>query len=173
MTPRLWLYVGGAAIVAAIIGAQSFRVASLKTDLAEEKLASAKQREAAVSAAVDFMRQQLETSNRRALETQGILNDEFTKRTRIEADLLSARAAGSSLRDAARSAASRCSAVASPANASSSPPAGNTGMVLADVLERLEARAINLAELADRRGLAGTTCERERDALTTPPAIHP
>ena len=164
---KLWVYGGVTVVVAAAFGYQALRINSLKTTIAEERLAASKQREAAVNAAIGYMRNELERANRLAIETQGILRDEVTKRLELEGDVAAATAVGNSLRDAARSAARRCSAPPSPANAASSPATADTGMVLANVLERLESRTRDLAGLADRRGLAGETCERERDALTT------
>lgn len=167
MTPRLWLYVGTAGIVAGAFVVQGVRISSLKRQLAESELSASQQREAAVSAAVEYMRQQLEAANRLAQVRQGILNDELTKRQALEADVASARAAGASLRDAAKSAARRCQASSRPADAASGTPTTDTGMVFADVLGRLEARVVDLAELADRRGLAGSVCELERDSLSS------
>jgi hypothetical protein len=164
---RLWAYGSVAAVVAAALGYQALRINSLKTTIAEERLAASKQREAAVNAAIGYMRNELERANRLAIETQGILRDEVTKRLELEGDVAAATAVGNSLRDAARSAARRCSAPPSPANAASSPATKDPGLVLADVLAEVESLGRAMAEEADRRGIAGSTCERERDALTT------
>lgn len=53
-----------------------------------------------------------------------------------------------------------------PAAAQGSPPARDAVLVLAQLLKRMDARASDLAELADRRGTAGATCERAYNALT-------
>ncbi|VWC27090.1 gp23 [Burkholderia lata] len=47
-----------------------------------------------------------------------------------------------------------------------SPAAGDTLDLLADVLGRADQRAGDLAEYADRAGMAGQQCERDYDALT-------
>jgi len=167
VTPKLWLYAGGVALVGGVIIAQQLRISALKLTVAQQETQAAEIQAAAESAARAAYQGQVIEATRRAEATQGILNAELTKRQALEADLSSARAAGVSLRNAARTAARRCAATASAADAAGSAPTGDPGVVFADVLGGLEARATALAELADRRGLAGATCEAERDALTT------
>ena len=53
----------------------------------------------------------------------------------------------------------------SPAAAAGGPPASDAALVLARLLERADARASDLARLADQRGAAGTACEREYDSI--------
>lgn len=68
------------------------------------------------------------------------------------------------MRDAINAAAQRARAgCAAPAAAILRPPAGDAIGVLADVLGRADARASILADLADRRGIAGRACERAYD----------
>jgi hypothetical protein len=68
------------------------------------------------------------------------------------------------LRDAANAAAQRARAgCAAPATADLRQAAGDPIGVLADVLGRADERASILAELADRRGIAGQACERLYD----------
>jgi hypothetical protein len=53
-----------------------------------------------------------------------------------------------------------------PAVAGGGPPAADTALVLARLLERADGRASDLAQLADQRGAAGRACEQSYDALT-------
>ena len=99
-------------------------------------------------------------------------------RARRDADL--ARAAGNSLRARADRYASLCAApgpqpgpAGSAPAAPAGPPAAHPGLVLADVLGRLEDAGRPLAALADARGAAGTACERAHDALRAPPQARP
>ncbi len=99
-------------------------------------------------------------------------------RARRDADL--ARAAGNSLRARADHYANLCAApgpqpgpAASAPAAPAGPPAASPGVVLADVLGRLDAAGRQLADLADARGAAGTACERAHDALRAPPPARP
>jgi len=73
------------------------------------------------------------------------------------------------LQGAEKSASQAAAAWKHPADAASGPPAGDAGVVFADVLARLERRGGELARLAGERGAAGSFCERERDSLTTMP----
>lgn len=57
-------------------------------------------------------------------------------------------------------------AAARAASAAGSPPAGDPIGVLADVLDRADARAGVLAEYADRARVAGNACVRAYDSLT-------
>lgn len=99
-------------------------------------------------------------------------------RARRDADL--ARAAGNSLRARADHYASLCAApgpqpgpAGSAPAAPAGPPAAHPGLVLADVLGRLDEAGRQLAALADARGTAGTACERAHDALRAPPPARP
>lgn len=168
-SPRLILWGAAAAIVGAVIVAQGVRVSVLKGELADARTLAAQQREAAVVAAIDVMKAQLLERDRRDRLTQEALNDERAKNLALSADRAAAIGAGQQLRAAANRAAGRCAGAAGPTHAGSGPAASDTGLVLADVLGRMESRGRELAELAGLRGLAGETCERERDALTTFP----
>lgn len=86
---------------------------------------------------------------------------------RVDLDRARDRAAVESgrVRDAAASAAARARAqCADPTAADLGTPAGDPIGVLADVLGRADERAGILADLADRRYIAGRACEREYDA---------
>lgn len=60
-------------------------------------------------------------------------------------------------------------AAGDPAATAGGAPADDPIGVLADVLQRADARAGLLAELADQRGIAGALCERDYDALAVTP----
>ncbi|KQV85419.1 DUF2514 family protein [Rhizobacter sp. Root1221] len=168
ISPRLMLAGAIAAIVVATVTAQEVRIGNLKTELSELRSTTARQREAAVTAAISVLKARLLEGERRARLTQEALDDERTKRENLAADHAAAVGAGEQLRAAATRAARRCAGAADSTDAGGGAPTFDTGMVLADVLSRMEARGADLADLAGRRGLAGETCERERDALTTP-----
>jgi hypothetical protein len=85
----------------------------------------------------------------------------------LDLDRARDRAAAVGVRDATASAAQRARAQcpgAAPSNVGT--PAGDPIGVLADVLGRADARAGVLADLADRRYVAGRACEREYDKLS-------
>ena len=157
--------------------------AELRTTLATERAARATER-------ADLTAQALAASEReRAIEHRWsnlygqAAADAAAQidRARRDADL--ARTAGLSLRARADHYASLCApartqpdtgpgAAAAPAG----PPTAHPGLVLADVLGRLDEAGRQLAALADARGAAGTACERAHDALSRPataPARQP
>jgi vacuolar-type H+-ATPase subunit I/STV1 len=75
------------------------------------------------------------------------------------------RVADQRMRDATAAAAARARAQCAAATAADlREAAGDPIGVLADVLGRADERASLLADLADRRGVAGRACEREYDA---------
>ena len=90
------------------------------------------------------------------------------------ADGARARDAADGLRQRADALAARC-AGPSPANAAIGAEPANRGetasgsaAVLADVLREVAHMAVELAAVADARGVAGAACERAYDALTPP-----
>jgi len=141
--------------------------------LQAERLAYAttKAQHAELLAAAEQLRAQTETARRKA--EQELTNAQQAHAQEVAAlhlDLDRARAAGrvasQQLRDAAAAAAQRARAqCAGPAAADLGTPAGDPIGVLADVLGRADARAGELADIADRRYIAGRACEREYDAL--------
>lgn len=171
ISPRL--IVGGVVVLAVVgaIGTLWVQKSGLQRELAAERQGRAEAVAQAASAAAGELTRQLEEQRRRDDATRKALDDERLKNAALAADAASAADAVGRLRNAAARAAARsCPAAAHSPDASGSTPAADAGVVLADVLGRLAARGAELADLAGRRGLAGETCERERDALTTPPA---
>jgi hypothetical protein len=120
--------------------------------------------EAAASAAAAYRA----TEEQRADALRKELDDAHTRTATAVADAGRAAAAAASLRDAARAAAARCGRPAiHPAAAASSAPVADPGLVLADVLGRMDEAGRAMAAEADRRGIAGAACERIYDSLTT------
>lgn len=77
--------------------------------------------------------------------------------------------AGAGLRVRAAAEAARCAQAADdPGAPAGSASAASPGLLLADVLGRLEQAGRLLAEEATLRRIKGLTCERDYDALTTP-----
>lgn len=103
---------------------------------------------------------------------QAAIEDAYAKELqRLRADAAIADAAAGRLRQRVLdliAAARRDSAGADPAPGPGGAAAADSGLVLADVLARCVARARQLAELADERGAAGVSCERQYDSLTAP-----
>lgn len=83
------------------------------------------------------------------------------------ADAAAADAAAAGLREQAKRLAARArTACSHPGTTAGSPPATGPADVLADVLSRADARAGELAAVADRARVAGLACERAYDALS-------
>jgi hypothetical protein len=159
-----WVYAIALALVVAALGGERWlhnrtRAAHLQ-DRAEFATLRAQAEAAAAAQSEKF----------RAIE-QELRNAQDTHGKEIEAvlvDLDRARAAGGvasgRLRDAAQAAAARARAACADSTASAvRETAGDAIGVLADVLGRADERAGILADLADRRGIAGRACERAYD----------
>jgi hypothetical protein len=104
----------------------------------------------------------VETSRRLGAQEK-VTRDAQAHARRASADRAAADAVAGQLQQYADSLASACAAdpaAAGPGSAASAP-----GLVLADMQRRLEAAGRELAAEADRRGAAGSTCERSYDAL--------
>jgi hypothetical protein len=85
-----------------------------------------------------------------------------------------AAAAAGGLRERAAAVAARCDrAPSDTAAASPGPAASDPGVLLADVLGRLEESGRRLAQIADERGAAGAACEASYDALKPPAGAQP
>lgn len=156
----IWTHVG-AAVVALGVGfgagwqTQGWRQARAAAELQAH---TATLREEAMHGAL------IETT-RRLTAQQEVANAAEIKARRARGDAAAAGAAADSLREyAARLAADAdsCHPAASAIGAS----AAGSGSVLSDMQRRLEAHGRELAAEADRRGIAGSECERRYDALT-------
>jgi len=146
--------------------------------LADERAARATEREQLTAAAL--------AATERARQTEAHWRDQHAttaaaaqaqlERARRDAD--TARAAGDSLRARAAHYASLCNPAPAdpgaatadhPTPAANSSPTRHAGLVLADVLGRMDAAGRLVAQIADARGAAGTACQQAYDALTAAP----
>lgn len=148
------------AIVAALAwgGWQRHQALDAAAELATLQRQTAELREQAMHGAL------VETTRRLSAQQEAADAAEILAR-RARADADAAGAAGQRLRaHAAQLAAS--AAACDPAAAAVGPAASAPGVVLADMLGRLEARGREHAAEADRRGIAGGECAARYDALT-------
>ena len=171
--PKVALIGAAVAILATTYGTQAWRITLLKRDnqLLEAAEQSASQAAGAWTRTTDAERTERQKEQRAALAREEANDAHRTQLALEAAGALAAAGAADRLRLAAQRAAAACRGPvpAHPADAASGPPAGDAGVVFADVLARLERRGGELARLAGERGAAGSFCERERDSLTTMP----
>lgn len=145
----------------AAAGVQTWRLLHLQAAVATERQHIATAREQAMHAAL------IETTRRLAAH-QEAADAAQTRARRARADAASAGAAADRLRQhVATLAAGACAS--DPAAAAVGAAASAPGLVLADLLGRLEARGRDLAAEADRRGIAGDECAGRYDALNAGP----
>lgn len=172
------------------------QAAQLRTDIATATADHANQRAAWAAERQALADAALQASERaRAIETDWrsrhdqIQTDATAQLAAARRDAAAARSTGDRLRDHIRALAQQCSApgpataardpaaptaAANPAAARPGPPTPNPGLVLADMLSRMDAAGRELAAIADARGTAGQACERAYSALSTaPPAPKP
>jgi hypothetical protein len=164
----LLTYLLGAALVGSILS-------SCNTDrkLQAERLAhqTTKAQHAELVAAAEQLRAQTETARRKAEQELRHAQEAHAQEVatlHLDLDRARARAAVESgrLRDAAATAVERARAqCADSTSAAVRETASDAIGVLADVLGRADERAGLLADLADRRYLAGRACEREYETL--------
>lgn len=105
--------------------------------------------------------------NRRIHILQEALDAEHISRLALEDDVRRADTAAVGLRERARQLAAAARCAPSRAEAAAGGPAAEApGDLLADMLDRLDERAGELARYADQARIAGSLCERAYDALT-------
>ena len=119
----------------------------------------------------DAERAYTELARAEELRRQAAINEVTTNAQteidRARADAAAAHAAADSLRDQAkRLAAAAGKTCSNPSHATAGKAAGSAGLVLADVLGRVEEAGRSMAEAADRSRIAGAACEAAYDALT-------
>lgn len=172
LIPTAWLWpvagVVGLAMAGAI-GVQTLRLNSVRDELKEvmrvwnaEHLANT--RSALIATAANRAEERRRTAAQQEVNSEA---ERLSIRSRDAA--VRAAAAGAGLRQRAAPFAAACDRAAgdSPSPSERAPAAG-PGAVLADVLGRLEAAGRELAAEADRRGIAGSACQRSYEALTAP-----
>jgi hypothetical protein len=169
--PWLWL-LGGAAIV---VGAYAWHASAVDDKrikdeavgearvLARWKAADAKAEKVAAQATSDNLIEE----RRRQAALQKEIDHATTALDAARRDADAAGRAAAGLRAAARAAAAGCRAAApNPHAAASGPSATGPGDLLADVLGLVEQAGRDMAAESDRRGIAGSACERAYDSLT-------
>ncbi|KWN77226.1 DUF2514 family protein [Burkholderia stagnalis] len=149
--PRFWLavvaagFIGGAAgyfkghvdgVLATTVDAQKDQIEAVEIARAEEK--------------------------RRTAAQQEIAEDAAKKRDQARADAAAAASAADGLR---KQVAVLVAGARHPAAAAGSPATGDALDLLADMFGRADARAGELAAIADERGIAGQQCQADYDAL--------
>lgn len=164
---RLYFYGAAAALVLGAIGTQTWRLHTAQAELATERAARATEK-AAASESARHTEAAYRAEERRVAIAHKEVEIESAKRTLAALDdaVSSADARDRLLRRLDATVAAARQAAGDPQAVAGRTPAGDPIRVLADVLGRADARAGLLARLADTRGLAGSLCEREYDALT-------
>lgn len=142
----------------AALGVQTLRLSAAHQQLASQDLQ-------AVEARADALHTGVIELNRRLAAQQEAANAAQSKARRAAADAAAANAAAGGLRAYAADLAASAAACHS-APAAVSPAASAPGLVLAELLGRVESRGRELAAEADRRGIAGSECEQRYEALT-------
>jgi hypothetical protein len=137
----------GSARVTALWDAERHRARALAEQATADNLMEERRRQAAMQKEIDHATTALDAARR-------------------DADAAGRAAVG--LRAAARAAAAGCRAAApNPHAAASGPAATGPGDLLADVLGLVEQAGRDMAAESDRRGIAGSACERAYQSLTT------
>ncbi|SMG00320.1 DUF2514 family protein [Burkholderia singularis] len=150
--PRIWL----AVIVAAAMGSATGYFKG-HTDGARVTAAAAQKSQ------LDAVTAARAEEQRRTAAQQEIAEDAAKQRDQARADAVAAASAADSLR---KQVAVLVASTRHSASAAGSAPTDDALDLLADVLGRADARAGDLAKIADERGIAGRQCERDYDALT-------
>lgn len=171
----LLTYLLGAALVGSVL-----TNCATHNRLQAERLAhqTTQAQHAQLVAEAEQLRAQTEANRRKAEQELRHAQDTHAQEVAaLQHDRDRARAAGrvasERLRDAATAAAARARAQCAAATTADLRAAtGDPIGVLADVLGRADARAGELADLADRRYIAGRACEREYDRAREKLSLH-
>jgi hypothetical protein len=165
--PVLYGLVAALLGMSALAGVQTLRLASAKATAAELREVLLQERAAAATEALAESEKNRIEERRRSIVAQEKDRDAKQKLDSLRAAAYRADAAAVELHRAAAAAAARCGTWPDdPIAPVDREAATRAGMVLADVLGRMEARGRQLALLADERGNAGATCEQLTDAMT-------
>ncbi|WP_082711973.1 DUF2514 family protein [Burkholderia singularis] len=150
--PRIWFAVIAAAVSGSAAGYFKGHADGVRTTAA---VAQKAQLDAVAAARTE--------EQRRAAAQQEIAEDAAKQRDRARADAAAAASAADGLRKQVAVLVERARHSAVTAG---SAPTGDALDLLADMLGRADARAGELARIADERGVAGRQCEADYDALT-------
>lgn len=180
MTPSSYAkaapYVAGGLVVAILLGSglalyqyrysEGYRVGE-QTERLEWQAKWSRQAAELADAKAKNLELVREEEQRRQDEIEKVRRDAEQDIARAEADAAAANTVAGSLREQARRLASRASQCAgNPGTAQGGQAAGQSALVLADLLSRADARAGELAAAYDRARAAGLACERAYDALS-------
>jgi hypothetical protein len=160
-TPLLWALGLGLVTALATAGIERTRAAGARADAASARKDLAEYRAAAAESGRLAERAARNTEQTWRTRVDGVIQD-GQQQIAVARDAAATAAAGQRrLRDqlAAYRAAVRA-ATAVPAAAAGGAPAADPLDLLADLFGRADARAGELARIADERGAAGATCER-------------
>ncbi|MFV0677885.1 DUF2514 family protein [Variovorax sp. tm] len=165
-TPLLWALGLGLVAALATAGIERTRAAGARADAATARKDLADLRATAAESGRLAERAARNTEQTWRSRVNGVIQDGQKQLTAARADAATAVAAARQLRDdlAAYRTAVRA-ATAAPAAAAGGSPATDPLDLFADLFGRADARAGELARIADERGSAGTTCQRYADAV--------
>ena len=164
----LWPVVGAAFVALTLaVGVQTKRVTWAKAETQQVKNAWTLAQADATAAAL-AQTAQFRATEQAWQDKQKEINDDAEKRlaqVRADATLADASAGRLSVRVTALVAQARTAAANPPAVGASAPASDPIGM-LAELQRRADEAAGIYARIADERGAAGSTCEREYDAVS-------
>ncbi|KWD16430.1 hypothetical protein WM34_07750 [Burkholderia ubonensis] len=151
--PRIWLVVI-AGVVAGSAGGyfKGYRDADQSATVAEQVQQ------------IDDLKAERDEFRRQSAAQQEIATHAAQERDQARVDAAAAASAADGLR---RQVAALVAGIRRSATSAGGSSAGDALDLLADVLGRADARAGELATIADERGIAGQQCERSYDALTS------
>ena len=159
--PGLWWLL----VVAVVAGAQQWRVAGLRGDLADEKLAHSQYREAVADRDREAAVKALIETRRRIEAQEAIDRETEQKLADARADADSAGDALQRLQKQFEIVAARSRACGNTITAQLSEAADNAARMQADMFGRIGAAAKLYAGVADQRGIAGSACEAAYQSL--------
>ncbi|KWE95600.1 hypothetical protein WL80_07285 [Burkholderia ubonensis] len=157
--PRIWLVVI-AGVVAGSAGGyfKGYRDADQSATVADQVQQ------------IDDLKAERDEFRRQSAAQQEIATHAAKERDQARVDAAAAASAADGLR---RQVAALVAGIRRSATSAGGSSAGDALDLLADVLGRADARAGELATIADERGIAGQQCERSYDALTSDAQADP
>jgi hypothetical protein len=169
LVPTAWLWPAAGVLglaMAGAIGVQTWRVHSAQAELAKVQQAWDKETADREKVARDAERNARAAERRLAADHLENINEAERLAARMRDNAAAAAVSGAGLRERARAVAARCDrGPEAAAAAGASAPAAGAGDLLADVLGRLDSAGRQLALEADKRRVAGLTCERDADSV--------